>query len=119
MDDDPEIRAALIDILGDEGLRAAAVGDGVQALAWLRAHPGEASLVLLDLMMPEMDGVTFLGEKLADPQLAAIPVVVLTAGSEAGMEEVVRDFNVLQALRKPVRVSALLSAVRAGLRASM
>ena len=72
---------------GDE-LRLSVVGDGEQALAYLRNESGfedvpRPHLVLLDLNLPRKDGVEVLQEMRSDPALAPIPVVVLTSSSEA------------------------------------
>jgi chemotaxis family two-component system response regulator Rcp1 len=71
-----------------EELRLAVVGDGEQALAYLRNEPGfedapRPHLVLLDLNLPRKDGVEVLQEMRQDPALAPIPVIVLTSSSEA------------------------------------
>ena len=72
---------------GDE-LRLSVVGDGEKALAYLRNEPGfedvpRPHLVLLDLNLPRKDGVEVLHEMRSDPELAPIPVVVLTSSSAA------------------------------------
>lgn len=56
VDDDADIRETLSDFLQDEGYDVAAVGDGAQALAFLRSGVALPCLILLDLMMPVMDG---------------------------------------------------------------
>jgi two-component system, chemotaxis family, response regulator Rcp1 len=71
-----------------EELRLSVVGDGEQALAYLRNEPGfedvpRPHLVLLDLNLPRKDGVEVLQEMRSDPDLAPIPVIVLTSSSEA------------------------------------
>jgi two-component system, chemotaxis family, response regulator Rcp1 len=71
-----------------EELRLSVVGDGEQALAYLRNEAGfedvpRPHLVLLDLNLPRKDGVEVLREMRSDPDLAPIPVVVLTSSSAA------------------------------------
>src|ERR1041385_4449444 len=71
-----------------EQLRLSVVGDGEQALAFLRNEEGfedapRPHLVLLDLNLPRKDGVEVLQEMRQDPELAPIPVIVLTSSSEA------------------------------------
>ena len=61
-----------------EGVEVAGAGDGQEALACARSSP-DVCLILLDVNMPRMDGVTFRREQLADPHLRDIPVVVLSA----------------------------------------
>jgi two-component system, chemotaxis family, response regulator Rcp1 len=71
-----------------EELRLSVVSDGEQALAYLRNETGfedalRPHLVLLDLNLPRKDGIEVLQEMRADPELAPIPVIVLTSSSEA------------------------------------
>ena len=78
VDDDADIRHSLTEILVDEGYAALTAGNGSEALSLIRAnHP--PSLIVLDLMMPIMDGYEFLAEQQRDGELAHIPVVVVTA----------------------------------------
>jgi CheY-like chemotaxis protein len=79
VEDDLDIRDALQEILEDEGYEACAAANGAEAFELLNRvqKPG---LVLLDLMMPVMDGYQFLEIFRAKPQFADIPVVVVTAG---------------------------------------
>jgi CheY-like chemotaxis protein len=79
VEDDLDIRDALQEILEDEGYQACAAGNGAEALELLDRVP-KPGLVLLDLMMPVMDGYQFLEIFRAKPQFADIPVVVVTAG---------------------------------------
>src|SRR5262245_22499124 len=79
VDDDSDLRETIREVLDDEGYETAAAGNGAEALAWLREAPLPA-LILLDLMMPLMDGWRFREEQLKDDRIAAIPVIVMTAG---------------------------------------
>jgi CheY-like chemotaxis protein len=109
VDDDADIRESLEVLLQLHGYRVALAGDGVEALAWLRggAHP---CLILLDLMMPRMNGVQLRHELAADPQLAGIPIVVITgAGAYAQAKAVELD---AQILRKPFDLRTLLATVQ-------
>lgn len=110
VDDDFDLRDSLVDILGDEGFDVAAVGDGLEALEYLRAHPAPA-LILLDWMMPRCDGAQFRAQQLADPALAAIPVVLLTADTRVGEKQA--TLKVREALAKPVKLERLLEVVHA------
>jgi CheY-like chemotaxis protein len=77
VDDEVDIRQTVADVLADEGYQVFAAGDGAEALAKLRAfHP---NLVLLDLMMPRMNGWEFRDAQMHDPDVSSIPVVVLSA----------------------------------------
>jgi len=77
VDDDSGSRNATRRVLEKLGLKGAEVGNGLEALQWLEDNPAPA-LILLDLMMPVMDGFGFLEEFERRPALRAIPVVVLT-----------------------------------------
>jgi len=82
VEDHQDTRDALVAILSAHGYSAASVADGLDALAYLRGG-GTASLIILDLYMPRMDGYAFRAAQLADPHLAAIPVVIFTATSDS------------------------------------
>jgi CheY-like chemotaxis protein len=79
VDDDPHIREELARALQEMGCEVDAAADGKQALARLTSDAPLPRLILLDLMMPGMDGEDFLDQQAADPRLADIPVVVITA----------------------------------------
>lgn len=78
VEDNITIRKALADLLSLRGYKVLQAGDGQEALERLREHPLPA-LILLDLMMPGMDGWTFLEHKERDSALAPIPVVLTSA----------------------------------------
>jgi CheY-like chemotaxis protein len=107
VDDDTAVRAAICDVLHEVGYAVAAFENGRTALEYLR-DGNRPSLILLDLMMPVMDGWAFLCEKREDPRLAAIPVAVLSA---AGIERLPADVPADHFLRKPFQVSPLLDLV--------
>jgi serine/threonine protein kinase len=77
VDDDVLIQAALTLALESQGFTVQVAGDGLEALAVLRNGP-PPQLILLDIVMPRMDGLQFLQERQRDAALAAIPVVVLS-----------------------------------------
>jgi CheY-like chemotaxis protein len=77
VDDDPEARRWLARALTAEGWQASEAGDGRAALASVRIR--RPDLILLDLLMPEMDGFEFLGHLQADTDGPRVPVVVVTA----------------------------------------
>jgi CheY-like chemotaxis protein len=109
VDDDRDIRDSLIEALEEHGYRAAGASNGVEALAVLRGAPEPPSLILLDLMMPVMDGQGFREHQLADPSLAGIPVLVMSAYSD--VEAQARRLG-LDAMQKPFALRPLLDAVR-------
>jgi CheY-like chemotaxis protein len=82
VEDDRAIRETVVDLLKDEGFPSvSAVRHGKEAIAWLEAATEMPALILLDLMMPVMDGESFLRAVQKHPKAAlrAVPVVVLTA----------------------------------------
>ena len=111
VDDDKDIRESLAEVLGGLGFAATCVGNGQEALDWLKLHARETSLVLLDLMMPVMDGEEFLRAKENIPGLWGLPVVVITAGGHC--ERVRREHVVKDCLPKPVAISKLMGALHA------
>jgi CheY-like chemotaxis protein len=105
IDDDFDVRDSLSEILRDEGFAVAEAADGWEALAYLRGESPPA-LILLDWMMPRCDGAKFRREQLADPQLAALAVVVLTADTRAHERAEATGVEVF--LSKPVKLDRLL-----------
>jgi len=109
VDDDADIRESVVDALSDEGYRVAGASDGGEALRLLRVEKLRPALILLDVMMPGMDGAAFRDAQLKDPELAGIPVVVFTANGSAS-DTALR----LQAdgyLKKPAPLDDLLTVV--------
>ena len=107
VDDDTDLRETLGELLHDEGYDARLFGNGRAALDFLRRAEGDPQLILLDLMMPEMNGWQFREEQLKDDRLRDIPVVVMTASR--ALEEgalVAREI-----LYKPIGLGELISAV--------
>lgn len=108
VDDDADIRDALIDILEDHGYVTRAAANGREALDALRAglHP---DVILLDLMMPVMDGAQFRREQLNDPRLRDLPVVVISAGND--LDQHASSLGVAERLRKPLDLERLLEMI--------
>ncbi|MGA0564510.1 response regulator [Ancylobacter sp. VNQ12] len=113
VDDDPEVRTLVRATIEDVGLHAAEAGNGREALDWLGAHPRPA-LVLLDLMMPVMDGLEFLERVRAIPDFAELPIVVLTAKELTDSERNFLARNTLLILNKSAQpIGTLGSALAA------
>jgi CheY-like chemotaxis protein len=105
IDDDPETRDALTEFLSMEGYQPTTAANGLEGLEALRSAP-LPGLILLDLSMPLMNGFEFRAHQLEDPQLAGIPVVVLTAGGLAAKAP-----KGLEVLTKPVDILRLLNLI--------
>jgi CheY-like chemotaxis protein len=108
VEDDLSIRDMLHDLLEDEGYRVRSAGNGRDALACLRAS-GPTRLILLDLMMPVMDGWAFREAQRRDPALSHIPVIVLSA-DDALAEKALR-MSAAAWLSKPFELGVLLDAI--------
>jgi CheY-like chemotaxis protein len=106
VEDDAATREALVATLRRRGCTAAA-GNGQEALDYLRCHP-PPDLILLDLLMPVMDGYAFRRAQRSDPALASVPVVVLTA-AESG--EQAHGLGEVGYVQKPVDDEVLLGVV--------
>ena len=109
VDDDYDMRETIADTLQDDGLTVATAGDGVEALAYLRAQPAPR-VILLDWMMPRCDGSQFRAEQLRDPMIAAIPVVMLSA--DRRREQNSQELGIDTFLAKPCNRATLLAAIR-------
>ena len=104
--DTREMLARFLEIAGYDVLQAA---NGREALDVLRGGTA-ASVILLDLMMPVMDGWQFRGEQRSDPSMSHIPVVVVTA---AGSRDRVPPIEVDAWLPKPIDLDGLLETIEA------
>ena len=109
VDDDADIRDGLSELLSDEGFDVATASNGQAAMDWLRDHRPKSCIILLDLMMPVMDGRTFLRAKQSDPDLSTLPVVIITAGPR----EIDETADVRGCITKPIDLPILFSALAA------
>jgi CheY-like chemotaxis protein len=109
VDDDAEIRETLVEVLEERGYRAVSAGDGKEALDTL-LRGTRPELILLDMMMPVMDGATFRARQQAEPELAAIPVVLISAHED--LPKRVLELHADAALPKPISFRDLLSTVK-------
>jgi CheY-like chemotaxis protein len=109
VDDDDEIRESLVEVLEERGYHATSAANGAQALARLR-QGARPALILLDLMMPVMDGASFRAAQASAPEIADIPVVVISAYQD--LEDNARRLGATGSLRKPISFRELLDTVR-------
>ena len=105
VDDDPDVRDAVAAVLVDEGYQVSSARNGREALDQLRQHT-KPSLILLDMVMPDMDGWRFRMELKKHPDLAEIPVVILSA--HGNVRDAALALGVSDYLRKPLRIESLL-----------
>ena len=108
VEDDEDIRDSLSELLTARGFRVRIAADGQDALDLIRRRGGRPSLILLDLMMPRLDGHGFLQSQSEDPSLGGIPVVLVTAqpADRAKAYAAVRGVA-----NKPVEMSRLLQLI--------
>ena len=107
VEDDEAVREALAELLSTEGYRVVCARDGREALG--RAAAVRPALIVLDLSMPVMDGWAFRAAQLADPGLAGVPVIVLSAAH--GGEGAAAHLAPAAYLAKPVEFERLLTLV--------
>jgi CheY-like chemotaxis protein len=104
VDDDVDLRETMLDVLRDAGFEAIGAANGADALQCLALLDRLPCVIFLDLMMPVMDGSGFRQKQLADPTLADIPVVAISA-----YRDVAEQANVLGVphLAKPIRLETI------------
>jgi CheY-like chemotaxis protein len=107
VDDDIDLRETLGEVLEDEGYRVELAGNGQEALESLRGGL-EPSLILLDLMMPVMDGWQFRAEQRRDELLSGIPVVIVSASGNWHEQE---ERLEAECVRKPIDFDRLLALI--------
>lgn len=107
VEDDPVLSESIAELLTDAGYAVASAPNGADALAYLRANAAP-QLILLDLMMPVVDGFAFRREQLRDRALARIPVIVL---SSIWRNEQVYSIGAADWFTKPADIEALLHSI--------
>lgn len=111
VDDHEEIRDMLRDVLEDDGHAVAEAADGLAALDVLRSSP-EPLIVLLDLMMPRLDGIGVLREVAKDRRLSRKHAYVLMTAAQTTLPEAVNNLlPIITFLPKPFDVETVLETV--------
>ncbi len=108
VEDDDDLRLTVAEVLRDHGVEVVEASNGVEALDWMHAHEKPAAIVL-DLMMPKMDGMQFRAAQLEDPDLRDIPVVFMTASTVG--QHVLDAAGAAAVLRKPVTIEELFTVL--------
>jgi CheY-like chemotaxis protein len=108
VDDDSTLRNAMGDLLGEKGIPATCAENGQVGLDLLRGG-ARPCLVLLDLQMPLVDGLTFRRQQLEDPRIAGIPVVVMTG--QPGRRAEAERLGVSYYMSKPIAASGVVLVV--------
>jgi two-component system cell cycle response regulator DivK len=107
VEDDEGTRKVLVDALTHGGFQAIGARDGLEGLQTARVlHP---SVILLDLDMPVLDGVSFKRHQARDPDISSIPVICMSAMDNAA--QIARDLGISECMTKPVDFERLLELV--------
>jgi len=109
VEDDLDVSRLLAEILEAEGYRTATAANGSEALNHLRKNSHYPDLILLDMMMPVMDGWKFREEQQKLPALASIPVLTVTADGDARGKAA--SIQAAGYLSKPLQIDSLLDEV--------
>ena len=108
VDDDLDIRELLAEALEELGFDVVTAANGLEALTLVRNMTTPPSIILLDLMMPVLDGYGFLEQRAKEAMLAAIPVAVISAGH--GLDPS-RLSEAARIIPKPIDVGLLISVI--------
>jgi len=113
VDDDDDIRGVMREFLAGEGYSSVGVASGQLAIEWLRSSPVLPDLILLDLMMPDMDGLEFLGHIDEERAFRLIPVAIMSAHPSVrrALEDRETRFGPSFLLPKPIDFTRLLAIV--------
>ena len=107
VEDDEDLREMMAQLLTLEGFQTATVANGREALEYLH-NASKPDVILLDLMMPVMDGWEFRRQQQADPSIAPVPVIVLSALDQGRAS----NLEATAFLKKPLDFDRLLTLVR-------
>jgi CheY-like chemotaxis protein len=110
VDDDSDILSLIGHIYESEGYQVDLATNGQEALDFLRASSELPSLVLLDLMMPFLDGVGFMKQVAEDSELATLSVVVMSASGER--EVLKKGIDVHRYIKKPIDLDTLVNVAQ-------
>jgi CheY-like chemotaxis protein len=110
VEDDADLRELLAELLRAHGYSVEVAAHGGEALELLRTAPSRPRLILLDMMMPVMDGPAFRAAQRGDPALADIPIFVLTA--RADFQSLGSSMTAARVFSKPVPMPQLLTAIQ-------
>lgn len=114
IDDEEDYRIIIQEVLRSEGMDVRLAADGEQGLRMLKEAPTD--IVLVDWMMPRLDGEQFCRAMRAEPKFKDLPVLMLTVKQTADEELEALHFGVDDFVVKPFRAPELLARVRAALR---
>jgi CheY-like chemotaxis protein len=107
VEDEESIGDVIVDVLGDEGYEVRRARNGREALEVLKRWM--PALIVLDLMMPIMDGWAFREEQRRRPDIADVPIVIISGSREVDVKG--RDLGAVAAIEKPFDIDFLVSTV--------
>ena len=114
VEDDPEVREMLTQLLASEGFYAVGAEDGLEALHLLRTlrhrSPDAPCLVLLDLKMPRLGGNEFRRAQLGDPTVANVPIAVMSGAVD--LEQRAAAMGAVASIAKPLDIDNLIDVVK-------
>jgi CheY-like chemotaxis protein len=109
VDDDASIRELLVELLEDEGYSVVSAANGEEALRYLQQQGEYPCVILLDLMMPQMNGWEFRAAQRQNPALAAIPVVTISA--HVAIAPHAAELDAAAHLAKPIDIPQLIATL--------
>lgn len=109
VEDDRDIQMAMLEVLEEEGYSVAVANNGQQALSYLASATALPHVILLDLMMPVMDGFEFRMRMRQVPRFMAVPVIVVSADRNA--QQKTELMQVAAFLEKPLNLTDLLDTL--------
>ena len=115
VDDEPDVRTIVVTLLESDGYAVANASSGEECIDQVKADPPD--LIILDIMMPEMDGLEVMVKLKDVPASSGIPIIVLTVlgGSALFSEETLKSHGADRVLRKPFEPEELSRAVEQAL----
>ena len=109
VEDDKDIRDSMRELLESEGYEVECGANGQEALDVLQSLKNLPKVILLDLMMPVMDGFTFRERQMLDDRISGIPIVIVTADAQVNAKKA--RIGASGSLKKPVNIDDILSIV--------
>jgi DNA-binding response OmpR family regulator len=112
-EDNPILLQGLGRALTSHGYSVSTAANGEAMLKMLRTQPRVPDLLLLDVMMPGLSGLEVLRSVKEDARLSAVPVILITAGTDESLAETALECGAVDVLLKPFRLTELLSRIDA------
>jgi len=111
VDDDMRNIFSLSSILAEKNMQVIEAENGLEAIARLNEHP-DVAVVLMDIMMPQMDGYTAMRAIRKDPRFATTPIIAMTAKALKGDHEKCIEAGASDYIAKPIEMEKLFSLIR-------